>query len=206
MTGPSQGAGANPAHRTDQRVTVSLRSAQDTRAAGLALGRALPPRALVLLRGELGAGKTTLVKAACEALGIAPATVISPTYTLVNIYPGPPAIYHVDLYRLERPEAMHDLDEGDWINPDGPTFIEWPEIAEPLLAGRPALRVTLSHAATGRTLAAASAAPEYAAAVAALAAAAPQANEPQATEPQATEPQAAAPQANEPHAPAPKQP
>ncbi|MFI5399966.1 MAG: tRNA (adenosine(37)-N6)-threonylcarbamoyltransferase complex ATPase subunit type 1 TsaE [SAR324 cluster bacterium] len=149
---------------------MRLRSAEDTRAAGLTLGRALPPRALVLVRGELGAGKTAFIKAACQALGIAPAVVISPTYTLVNIYPGRPSIYHVDLYRLDRPEALCDLDERDWINPDGATFIEWPDIAEPLLAGRPAFRVTLSHSDPGRTLAASSADPEFAASLAALAA------------------------------------
>jgi tRNA threonylcarbamoyladenosine biosynthesis protein TsaE len=170
MTEPSPPAGRDPARGALRRVVLTLRAAEDTRAAGLVLGPALPARALVLLRGELGSGKTTLVKAACEGLGIAPATVISPTYTLVNIYPGRPTLYHVDLFRLERPEAMGELDERDWINPDGPTFIEWPEIAEPLLAGRPALRITLRHAGTGRTLEAGSADPEYAAALAALAA------------------------------------
>lgn len=170
MTDPSAMAKDASAGGAPRRVVLNLRSAEDTRAAGLALGPALPRRALVLLRGELGAGKTSLIKAACEALGIVPATVISPTYTLVNIYPGRPTIYHVDLYRLDRPEAMGDLDESDWINPDGPTFIEWPDIAEPLLAGRPALRVTLGHAGTGRTLEAGSADPEYGPALAALAA------------------------------------
>jgi tRNA threonylcarbamoyladenosine biosynthesis protein TsaE len=170
MTDPSPMAKNAAAGRDTRRVVLRLRSAEETRAAGLVLGSALPERALVLLRGELGAGKTTLIKAACEALGIAPATVISPTYTLVNIYPGRPTIYHVDLYRLERPEAMGDLDERDWINPDGPTFIEWPDIAAPLLAGRPALRVALAHAGTGRTLEAGSADPEFGPALAALAA------------------------------------
>jgi tRNA threonylcarbamoyladenosine biosynthesis protein TsaE len=131
---------------------LHLPSPSATRRAGLAIGRGLPFRALVLLQGELGSGKTTLIKAACEALGIRPETVISPTYTLVNIYPGNPAVYHVDLYRLENPEALADLDEQDWLNPDGPTFIEWPEVAEPLLLGRRALRLTLQHENSGRHL------------------------------------------------------
>jgi tRNA threonylcarbamoyladenosine biosynthesis protein TsaE len=133
-------------------TTLMLDSAAATHRVGLALGSALAPNALVLLRGELGSGKTTLIKAMCEALGIPPATVISPTYTLVNIYPGAPTAYHVDLYRLERPEALTHLDEHDWLNPEGPTFIEWPEIAEPLLAGRPALRIALDHEGLGRRL------------------------------------------------------
>jgi tRNA threonylcarbamoyladenosine biosynthesis protein TsaE len=151
-------------------MSLRLASAEDTRTAGLALGAALPAHALVLLRGELGSGKTTLVKAACEALGIAPAIVISPTYTLVNIYPGRHAVYHVDLYRLEQPEALIHLDEQDWINPDGPTFVEWPELAEPVLAGRPALAVQLAHDGPGRTLNAATEIPEYLPVIAALAA------------------------------------
>jgi tRNA threonylcarbamoyladenosine biosynthesis protein TsaE len=155
--------------------TLHLASAAATRAAGLALGRALPARALVLVRGELGAGKTTLIKAACEALGIDPAAVISPTYTLVNIYPGSPTVYHVDLFRLERPEALLELDERDWLQPDGPTFIEWPEIAEPLLAGRPALTVHLFHDGAARRMRVRSGAPEYAPVFAALAALAPDA-------------------------------
>jgi tRNA threonylcarbamoyladenosine biosynthesis protein TsaE len=142
-------------------VSVALVSAADTRTAGLALGRTLPAQALVLLRGDLGTGKTTLVKATCEALGIAPAVVISPTYTLVNIYPGARTVYHVDLYRLEQPEALTYLDEQDWINPDGPTFIEWPDLAEPLLSGRPALRLSLRHDGLGRHLDAESLSPAY---------------------------------------------
>jgi len=170
MTDASLPVGGAPAARPARQVNLRLRSAEETRTAGRTLGRALPPRALVLARGELGTGKTTLIKAACQALGIAPAVVISPTYTLVNIYPGRPAIYHVDLYRLDRPDALCDLDERDWINPDGPTFIEWPDIAEPLLAGRPALRLGLGHDGPGRTLTAGSGDPEYAACLAALAA------------------------------------
>jgi len=182
---PAPPSGAGPAERTVDRTvdstvdptvdrTARLPDAAATRTLGLALGRALPPRALVLLSGELGAGKTTLVKAACEALGIAPAVVTSPTYTLVNVYPGHPSVYHVDLYRLERPEALLELDERDWINPDGPTFIEWPEAAAPLLAGRPVLRVRLSHDGSARRVTLLSAAPEYAAVAAALEALAPE--------------------------------
>jgi tRNA threonylcarbamoyladenosine biosynthesis protein TsaE len=129
-----------------------LPSLEATREAGLVLGRALPRQALVLMQGEMGAGKTTLIKAICEAIGIPPAVVISPTYTLVNVYPGAPAVYHVDLFRLEGPDALLDLDERDWINPDGPTFLEWPEFAAPLLAGRPALRIQLALEGAGRRI------------------------------------------------------
>lgn len=152
-----------PAGPAEEAVPVWSRRLPDagaTRAVGLAIGRALQGlrsgeargHAIVLLEGELGSGKTTLVKAACEALGIPPAAVISPTYTLVNVYPGAPPVYHVDLYRLEKPEALLELDEGDWVNRDGPTFIEWPAAAVPLLAGRPVLKVRLAHDGTARAI------------------------------------------------------
>ncbi len=124
-------------------LRLELSSPEHTRALGLRLGRALPPDAIVLVQGPLGAGKTTLIKAICEGLGIAPEVVISPTYTLVNVYPGRRSVYHVDLFRLEHPEALLELDRADWINPAGPTLIEWPELAEPLLAGEPVLRARL---------------------------------------------------------------
>jgi tRNA threonylcarbamoyladenosine biosynthesis protein TsaE len=129
-------------------VTLELSDLEATRRAGLALGRALRaqplPRAIVLCSGPLGAGKTTLIKAVCEALGIAPHTVISPTYTLVNVYPGRPSVYHVDLFRLEAPEALLELDPADWINPEGITLIEWPDVARPLLAGQACLELALA--------------------------------------------------------------
>ncbi|MBI4084033.1 MAG: tRNA (adenosine(37)-N6)-threonylcarbamoyltransferase complex ATPase subunit type 1 TsaE [Candidatus Lambdaproteobacteria bacterium] len=114
-----------------------------TRRAGLALGGALPRDALVLFFGPMGSGKTTLIKSVCEAVGIVPAHVISPTYTLVNVYPGAVSVYHVDFFRLERPEALLELDRDDWVNPAGITLIEWPEAALPLLAGEPRLDVRL---------------------------------------------------------------
>ena len=132
-------------------VTVTLDSLAKTRAAGLALGRALPPRAVLLLQGEMGSGKTTLAKSICEALGVDPKTVISPTYTLANVYPrrageAGGTVYHVDLYRLRGGDALLELDPDDWMNPDGITLIEWPEAALPLLAGVPALALSLAHA------------------------------------------------------------
>lgn len=138
---------------------MQLDTLERTRTVGLALGRALgaalgtvpenslgggPPRAICLLYGEMGSGKTTLIKAICEGLGIDPAHVISPTYTLVNIYPGRVSVYHVDLFRLEAPDAMLQLDRGDWVNPAGLTLIEWPELARPLLTGEALLELYLT--------------------------------------------------------------
>jgi tRNA threonylcarbamoyladenosine biosynthesis protein TsaE len=124
-------------------LEIELDALDATRRVGMALGRALPRRAVCLFFGEMAAGKTTLIKAVCEGLGIAPENVISPTYTLVNIYPAARRVYHVDLFRIEQPEALLEMDRGDWVNPDGPTLIEWPEAALPLLAGEAPLSLRL---------------------------------------------------------------
>ncbi len=104
------------------------------------------PQAICLFYGEMGAGKTTLIKAICEGLGIDPVHVISPTYTLVNIYPGRVSVYHVDLFRLDEPDAMLQLDRDDWVNSSGLTLIEWPEVARPLLEGEALLELHLTAA------------------------------------------------------------
>jgi L-threonylcarbamoyladenylate synthase len=142
---------APPMYAPGMTHTMVLAGLARTRSVGLALGHALPPRALVLVSGAMGAGKTTLIKAVCEGLGADPKAVISPTYTLVNVYPrsGFPAgatVYHVDLYRLDGPEALLELDRDDWIHPQGVTLIEWPEIARPLLRGEAVLELRLADA------------------------------------------------------------
>lgn len=136
-----------------QEIPLQLDSLERTRKVGMALGTALGTafettlgggRAVCLFYGEMGAGKTTLIKAICEGLGIDPTHVISPTYTLVNIYPGRVSVYHVDLFRIETPDAMLELDRDDWVNRSGPTLIEWPELARPLLEGEALLELHLS--------------------------------------------------------------
>lgn len=95
---------------------------------GEAVGRSLSPGAVVLFSGELGAGKTALVRAIARGLG-AEAAVTSPTYALVNRYAGPRGpIYHVDCYRLRVPDEASDLDwEG--MAAGAALLIEWPERA-----------------------------------------------------------------------------
>ncbi|MCH8841529.1 MAG: tRNA (adenosine(37)-N6)-threonylcarbamoyltransferase complex ATPase subunit type 1 TsaE [SAR324 cluster bacterium] len=125
-------------------MQIELTSLDATRRLGVALGCALPERAIVLCPGEMGSGKTTLIKSICEGLGVRRETVISPTYMLVNIYRGLRPVYHVDLFRLSRVEELLEMDRCDWINSEGPTLIEWPEIAMPLLAGETALTAHMS--------------------------------------------------------------
>ncbi len=122
-------------------------TAAQTEALGAELAATLVPGDIVLVEGELGAGKTTLVRGACRALGVA-TVVTSPTFTIGQRYPGSVPVSHLDLFRLptlagEDPDLL-----GDYVGPDTITFVEWPEGAERELAafGRIAARVRIEHA------------------------------------------------------------
>jgi tRNA threonylcarbamoyladenosine biosynthesis protein TsaE len=106
-------------------TTFTSRSESETRAAGRELGSELGPGSVILLVGELGAGKTVVVKGLAEGLGIDPRSVSSPTFTLVQEYRGGRLpLYHVDLYRLQSIEADDlGLDEIAWNG--GVIAIEW---------------------------------------------------------------------------------
>ena len=96
--------------------------------AGEALGRTLPPGAIVALQGDLGAGKTSFARAVVRGLGGAEAT--SPTYTLVHRYPGRRGpVYHLDCYRLRRPDEAADLDWESLLAEADALLVEWPERA-----------------------------------------------------------------------------
>jgi len=98
-------------------------SPQETEAAGEELGRRLRPGDLVLLRGELGAGKTTLVRGVARGSGSA-APVASPTFQLVRIYPGRLQLAHVDLYRPEKGDDLRDLGLDELLDA-GAVVVEW---------------------------------------------------------------------------------
>ncbi|HEX9365794.1 MAG TPA: tRNA (adenosine(37)-N6)-threonylcarbamoyltransferase complex ATPase subunit type 1 TsaE [Vicinamibacterales bacterium] len=102
-------------------------SESETEAAGEALGRDLRAGDVVLLYGDLGAGKTAFVRGMARGIGANPADVSSPTFTIVQEYAGPSAtLYHVDLYRLEGAE-IDDLGLEDLVSGDGIVAIEWAE-------------------------------------------------------------------------------
>lgn len=105
------------------------RSAEETVALGRTLAGMLAPPKLVLLRGDLGAGKTTLVKGIAEAFGAASVEdVTSPTFTLVHEYRGPRAnLYHIDLYRIDTPRQLETLGLDDLIVANSILLIEWGE-------------------------------------------------------------------------------
>ncbi len=110
---------------TDAAFATS--SEAETIAAGEALGLTLQPGQVVLLYGDLGAGKTAFVRGIARGLGADPDEVSSPTFTIVQEYAGRSmTLYHVDLYRLE-PEEIDDLGLEDLVSGDGVVAIEWSE-------------------------------------------------------------------------------
>ncbi|MCP5047999.1 MAG: tRNA (adenosine(37)-N6)-threonylcarbamoyltransferase complex ATPase subunit type 1 TsaE, partial [bacterium] len=99
---------------------------------GESLGEQLKGSEVILLKGDLGAGKTLLTKGIAAALGIEPEEVVSPTFTLVNEYRGPDnrRFFHIDLYRLG-PSAADTLPEIDDYIDEGIIVIEWAQFLEP---------------------------------------------------------------------------
>lgn len=108
----------------------------------------LRPGDLVLVSGELGAGKTTFVRGACRALGVE-GPVTSPTFTIGQRYAGRVPISHLDLYRLGGLEGEEPGLLDDYLGADAIAFVEWPELAGPELE-RASLRVELEHAGGDR--------------------------------------------------------
>jgi tRNA threonylcarbamoyladenosine biosynthesis protein TsaE len=104
-------------------------SAEETIAFGRSLAAELPPPLIVLLRGDLGAGKTTLVKGIAEGFEAARAeNVTSPTFTLVHEYRGPRVtLYHIDLYRIDTERDLETLGLDDLLAPNCILLIEWGE-------------------------------------------------------------------------------
>jgi tRNA threonylcarbamoyladenosine biosynthesis protein TsaE len=117
--------------KTASRVLqeATTRSAEETIAFGRTLARFLAPPKLVLLRGDLGAGKTTLVKGIASAFeAAAEEDVTSPTFTLVHEYRGPKAnLYHIDLYRIDTPRELDTLALDDLRSENSILLIEWGE-------------------------------------------------------------------------------
>lgn len=111
---------------------------------GEQFGRAVELPAFISLEGDLGAGKTTLVKAIARAQGTLE-HVTSPTYGLVHEYHSPRGkVYHLDLYRLTDPEQLHQLGWEDIVELGDLVLVEWPERAGAALPDR-AVRLRLEH-------------------------------------------------------------
>ena len=109
-------------------LRLQSRGPEDTRRLGECLGAALRPGDVVLLSGELGAGKTVFVQGLARGLGY-DGHVSSKSFVLLGEYPGRVKLYHADLYRLEEPEQAEEL-ALDEVCADGALAVEWPERAE----------------------------------------------------------------------------
>ncbi|HXE99052.1 MAG TPA: tRNA (adenosine(37)-N6)-threonylcarbamoyltransferase complex ATPase subunit type 1 TsaE [Solirubrobacterales bacterium] len=125
-------------------------SPAETEAIGARLAAGLRPGDLVLVHGELGAGKTTMIRGACRELGVTE-QVTSPSFTIGRRYLGRVPISHLDLYRLD---SLAGEDPGlldDYLTPDAVAFVEWPGGLDQLLGERRiAWRVELRHAGGDR--------------------------------------------------------
>ena len=127
-------------------------SAEETAALGAALAEELVPGDVILVSGELGAGKTTFVRGACQALGVTE-PVVSPTFTIGRRYRGRMAVSHLDLYRLAELDAEEPGLLDDYLTPKAVAFVEWPGAGEGAFERpgvRVARRIELRHAGADR--------------------------------------------------------
>ncbi|TAN65654.1 MAG: tRNA (adenosine(37)-N6)-threonylcarbamoyltransferase complex ATPase subunit type 1 TsaE [Methylobacter sp.] len=114
-------------------MNIYLKDTEATEQFGAKLWAELPSKCLVFLHGELGAGKTTLVRGFLRAAGYSGA-VKSPTYTLVEEYTiGERKIFHFDLYRVADPEELEWIGIRDYFDQDCICFIEWPDMGKGFL-------------------------------------------------------------------------
>jgi tRNA threonylcarbamoyladenosine biosynthesis protein TsaE len=129
---------------------IETSSPDETEAAGAELAARLNPGDVVLVSGELGAGKTTFVRGACRALGVT-GVVTSPTYTIGQVYDAGEGreVAHLDLYRLRSLAGEDPALLDDYLTPARIGFVEWPAVGEPAIE-RAVARVRIEHAGGDR--------------------------------------------------------
>jgi tRNA threonylcarbamoyladenosine biosynthesis protein TsaE len=120
-------------------------SSNETIQLGREIGRKLTPPTLILLSGDLGAGKTTLTKGIASGIGAAGEDeVTSPTFTLVHKYDGSSRVYHVDLYRIADSHDLETLGLEDIFNESAVVIVEWPDKLT-MRTDWPVIRIQLEH-------------------------------------------------------------
>jgi tRNA threonylcarbamoyl adenosine modification protein YjeE len=135
--------------KRDAMFVRHIATEKDMRAFGAELAEVCPPGAVVLLRGPLGAGKTTLADGFIAALGGGHAT--SPTFTIAHRHDGGRMpISHLDLFRLDAPSDVEELDLAHYLPADGIALVEWPERADEALWPTNRIEISLSLDGDGR--------------------------------------------------------
>ncbi len=129
-------------------TTIRTASAEETERVGAEIAERLVPGDVVLVIGDVGAGKSTLIRGAARALGVE-GPMPSPTFTIGRRHRGRVPVSHLDLYRLEALDAEEPGMLDDYLTPEAIAFVEWPEAGGASL-GRVALRIEISHAGEGR--------------------------------------------------------
>ncbi len=107
-------------------MTIISNNEAETEEAGARFARSLPDGAVVALYGDLGAGKTAFVRGMARGMGI-DAPVSSPTFTIVNEYPGARELFHFDMYRLGGADELFDIGWEDYLSRGGVCAVEWSE-------------------------------------------------------------------------------
>ena len=116
------------------------KSPEETAQIGIWLGKALIPGDIVLLHGELGAGKSVFARGLARGVGVMSDTMPSPTFTLMQVYAGRMPFYHMDLYRLSRDE-FERAGLSEYLYGDGAAAVEWPDRAGAIAPPRIDVRI-----------------------------------------------------------------
>lgn len=130
-------------------MEIRIRSIDEIAQAASQFVDAMGESTVFAFYGKMGAGKTTFIKAVCEALGVTD-VINSPTFAIVNEYldgKGEP-IYHFDFYRIKRPQEVLDIGYEDYVYSGNVCFMEWPELIEDLLP-EDVVKVSVEEAADG---------------------------------------------------------
>jgi tRNA threonylcarbamoyladenosine biosynthesis protein TsaE len=121
-------------------------SPKDTRSLGEKLGKLLRPGDVLVLRGEMGTGKSELTRGIAKGLQV-DGTIASPTFTILQAYDtGKLPLYHFDWYRVDDPEELYDIGADEYLSGDGVSVVEWPERAPDILP-EAYLQISLAYGA-----------------------------------------------------------
>lgn len=132
-------------------MKLSTASPSETQAVAAALASVVRAGDVILLSGDLGAGKTTFTQGFARALGVTE-PVTSPTFTLLNEYRGRLRVLHADVYRLESLQEVIDLGIGELVEEDSVALVEWGEAAAPALPGHLTIRLEHGEGDDDRTI------------------------------------------------------